>query len=213
MDLRPADLAEPAVQALVGLHLAAMQANSPADFVFALDASGLQHVDVSVWSAWDDDVLLGIGALRTLDADSGELKSMRTHPAHVRKGVARAILEHLIEAARAAVDDAYEPAGDAKRIKAEKRLLEKAFSGAKRGLLVAAVQRYVLVAQPGDVARSARGAELTALRAALLVSGSFAAMKAVADPDVDDAGWRDMAGFALGTDLQALRVATGTLPT
>ena len=101
MDLRPADLAEPAVQALVGLHLAAMQANSPADFVFALDASGLQHVDVSVWSAWDDDVLLGIGALRTLDADSGELKSMRTHPAHVRKGVARAILEHLIEAARA----------------------------------------------------------------------------------------------------------------
>ncbi len=101
MDLRPADLDDPAVRALVGMHLASMRANSPPDAVFALDAADLRHADVSVWSAWDGDALLGIGALRALEADCGELKSMRTDPAHLRKGVARAILEHLVAEARA----------------------------------------------------------------------------------------------------------------
>ncbi|MBN8482821.1 MAG: GNAT family N-acetyltransferase [Xanthomonadales bacterium] len=100
MDLRPAELDHPAVQALIGVHLAAMHANSPPGHVFALDDSGLRQADVSVWSAWHDDALLGIGALRGLDAHAGEVKSMRTHPDHLRKGVARVILEHLVAVAR-----------------------------------------------------------------------------------------------------------------
>jgi putative acetyltransferase len=78
-----------------------MHANSPPDHVFALDLSGLKAPDVTVWSAWAADAILGIAALRRLDADTGEVKSMRTHPDHLRKGVAAALLEHIIAQARA----------------------------------------------------------------------------------------------------------------
>jgi putative acetyltransferase len=56
---------------------------------------------VTVWSAWEGDEILGIGALKALDATSGEIKSMRTHPNHLRRGVAAALLEHIIDEARA----------------------------------------------------------------------------------------------------------------
>lgn len=56
--------------------------------------------DVTVWSAWDGDEILGIGALRQFDRIAGEIKSMRTHPAHLRKGVAAALLEQIIGEAR-----------------------------------------------------------------------------------------------------------------
>lgn len=78
-----------------------MQANSPADHVFALDLSGLQVPEVTVWSAWDGETIAGIGALKVLGDGSGEIKSMRTHPDHLRKGVGAAILERIIEEARA----------------------------------------------------------------------------------------------------------------
>ena len=77
-----------------------MQANSPAGHVFALDISGLQVPEVTVWTAWDSEDIAGIGALKVLGDGSGEIKSMRTHPDHLRKGVGAAILERIIEEAR-----------------------------------------------------------------------------------------------------------------
>jgi putative acetyltransferase len=68
--------------------------------VFALDLSGLQQPNVTVWSAWEGEAIAGIGALKLLNGGIGEVKSMRTHPAHLRKGVAAAILEHIIREAR-----------------------------------------------------------------------------------------------------------------
>jgi len=90
------DLTRPEVAALVDYHLRQMHAHSPACHVFALDASGLSHPDVTVWTVWDDDGLLGMGAMKRLDDRHGELKSMRTAPNALRRGVARAVLDHMI---------------------------------------------------------------------------------------------------------------------
>ena len=86
------DLSHPDVIGLIELHLRSAFENSPPGSVFALDLSGLRDPAVTLWSAWDGEDLLGLGALKELDADHGELKSMRTSPAHLRRGVARAML-------------------------------------------------------------------------------------------------------------------------
>jgi putative acetyltransferase len=100
MRIRQDDLSDAASQALLRLHLSGMQANSPAGHVFALDLSGLKAPNVTVWSVWDGEEICGIGALKQLDHEVGEVKSMRTHPDHLRRGVAAALLERIIEAAR-----------------------------------------------------------------------------------------------------------------
>src|ERR1700755_3702582 len=101
MEIRVDDLSSSSTQELLRLHLAGMHANSPPGHVFALDLSGLQAPGVTVWSAWKGEAVCGIGALKALDAASGEVKSMRTHPDHLRRGVGAAILEHIISEARA----------------------------------------------------------------------------------------------------------------
>jgi putative acetyltransferase len=101
MEIRTDDLSSEATQALLRLHLAGMHASSPPGHVFALDLSGLGAPEVTVWSAWEGEHICGIGALRRLDAASGEVKSMRTHPDRLRRGVAAALLEHIIAEARA----------------------------------------------------------------------------------------------------------------
>ena len=94
--IREDDLSAPSVRELLALHLAGMRANSPADGVFALDLSGLSGPDVTVWSVWDGPQIVGIGALKRLGANAAEIKSMRTHPDHLRRGVARQLLDHII---------------------------------------------------------------------------------------------------------------------
>ncbi|MFZ5669928.1 MAG: GNAT family N-acetyltransferase [Pseudomonadota bacterium] len=96
-----ADLDADDVRALLKLHLAGMQANTPAGHVFALDLSGLRRPNVTVWTLRDEGELAGIGAMKALDDGGAEVKSMRTHPDHLRKGVAAAVLEHIIGEARA----------------------------------------------------------------------------------------------------------------
>src|ERR1700740_2681273 len=100
MEIRADDLSSIATRELLRLHLAGMHANSPPGHVFALDLSGLQPPKVTVWSAWDGDAICGIGALKQLDASSGEVKSMRTHPRYLRQGVGAALLERIIDEAR-----------------------------------------------------------------------------------------------------------------
>ena len=99
--IRRDDLTHPDVLDLLDLHLRAAFENSPPGSVFALDASGLRDPSVTVWTAWEDDALLGMGALKQLDPAWGEVKSMRTAPAQLRRGVAGALLDHLVAEARA----------------------------------------------------------------------------------------------------------------
>lgn len=96
----PGDLSDPRVIALLREHLEGMHASSPPGSVHALDLSGLRTPDITFVTAWDGDVIVGCGALKQLDVTHGELKSMRTTAAHLRRGVARQILEHLLGLAR-----------------------------------------------------------------------------------------------------------------
>ena len=102
MQIRRDDLNGPEIQALLAQHLANMHEQSPPESVHALDLSGLRRPEVSFWSVWSDGgELMGCGALKELGAGEGEIKSMRTADAHRRRGVARAMLLHIIAAARA----------------------------------------------------------------------------------------------------------------
>lgn len=94
------DLTGEAVIELLRLHAEGMVANSPADACHFLDLEGLRTPDITFWSIWDDGSLAGCGALRELDSLHGEVKSMRTDPQHLGRGVGRRVLGHIIEAAR-----------------------------------------------------------------------------------------------------------------
>lgn len=101
IDIREDDLSGAPTQALLALHLKGMHASSPPGTVHALDLSGLKAPEVTVWTAWRGEALLGVGALKSLGDARGEIKSMRTHPDHLRQGVAAALLDHIIAKARA----------------------------------------------------------------------------------------------------------------
>jgi putative acetyltransferase len=94
------DLRRPAVHALLEEHLRSMHALGPPESVHALDLQKLRAPGITFWSAWDDDRLLGCGALSQLDPRHGEIKSMRTPQAHRRTGAGRAILMHILDVAR-----------------------------------------------------------------------------------------------------------------
>ena len=99
--IREDDLSCDQVRALLALHVAGMRDSSPPGLSFALDLSGLKAPGVTVWTVWDGEALAGVGALKDLGDGAGEVKSMRTDPAHLRRGVGAALLEHIIGKARA----------------------------------------------------------------------------------------------------------------
>jgi putative acetyltransferase len=96
MEIRIDDLQGPEVRRLLAEHLHGMTLHSLPESIHALDLTGLQATDVTFWSAWDGGELLGCGALKELDPSHGEVKSMRTASRHLRKGVARAMLAHIL---------------------------------------------------------------------------------------------------------------------
>ena len=100
LEIREDDLTGEATRALLALHLGEARTNTPAAFSFALDLSGLQQPNITVWTAWAGDQLAGVCALKELGEGSGEVKSMRTDPRHLRRGVAGALLDHIVEEAR-----------------------------------------------------------------------------------------------------------------
>jgi putative acetyltransferase len=100
MEIRPGGLDTHQVEALLAEHLDDMHRFSPSESVHALDPGRLRLPDLTFWSLWDGDELLGFAALRELDPTHAELKSMRTASAHRRRGVAAALLDHVVAAAR-----------------------------------------------------------------------------------------------------------------
>jgi putative acetyltransferase len=100
MEIKSDDLTGPEVISLIGEHLHGMTLHSPPESIHALDLEKLKKPEISFWTVWEGDQLMGCGALKELDHQHGELKSMRTASAHLRKGVARAVLEYIIAEAR-----------------------------------------------------------------------------------------------------------------
>lgn len=101
MNIQIDDLTRPAIHALLEEHLRSMHALGPPESVHALDLEKLRRPEITFWSAWEGDVLLGCAALKALGGGHGEVKSMRTPEARRRTGAGRALLMHIIEVARA----------------------------------------------------------------------------------------------------------------
>jgi putative acetyltransferase len=100
IEIRIDDLNGPEIHALLEEHLQQMRAQSPPESVHALDLGGLRRPDITFWTVWSGNDLLGCGALRELDAMHGEIKSMRSANAHRRRGTGRAMLEHILDEAK-----------------------------------------------------------------------------------------------------------------
>jgi putative acetyltransferase len=100
VQIAPADLADPQVRDLIAFHQGAMIAGSPPGHSFALNLSGLQTPDITVWAVHVEGRVAAIGALKRIDPERGEVKSMRTHPDFLRRGLAAALLETIIADAR-----------------------------------------------------------------------------------------------------------------
>lgn len=96
MDIAIDDPARADVLALLAEHLADMHATSPPESVHALDVDALRVPAVTFWTARRDGVLLGCAALKELEPDHGEVKSMRTATAARGAGVATALLRHVV---------------------------------------------------------------------------------------------------------------------
>lgn len=94
------DLSRPQVHALLEEHLANMYELSPPEQVFALDLSKLRADDITFWTVWEEEKLLGCGALKELTPNHGEIKSMRTPAATRGRGAGRAVLAHIISVAQ-----------------------------------------------------------------------------------------------------------------
>ncbi|MDZ4857594.1 MAG: GNAT family N-acetyltransferase [Candidatus Hydrogenedentes bacterium] len=99
MDIRVDDLSGPEIAALLTEHLQSLAEVSPPESCHALDLDGLRQPQITLWSVWQGQELVGCGALKELDAAHAEIKSMRTASAHLRKGVGELLLQHLISEA------------------------------------------------------------------------------------------------------------------
>ncbi|MFF2748138.1 GNAT family N-acetyltransferase [Kitasatospora sp. NPDC058048] len=100
MQIATDDLSGPEIARFLDEHVQQMRAISPPESTHALDLDALRRPGITFWSVRDDGVLVGCGALKQLDADHAELKSMRTAPLRKRSGVASLLLEHIITEAR-----------------------------------------------------------------------------------------------------------------
>ncbi|MFC4322901.1 GNAT family N-acetyltransferase [Litchfieldia salsa] len=94
------DLTGQEITKLITEHLRGMELHSPPESIHALNLEELKKPEITFWSAWEQDQLVGCGALKELNSQHGEIKSMRTSTSHLRKGVARKILQHIIEEAK-----------------------------------------------------------------------------------------------------------------
>jgi putative acetyltransferase len=98
----PGGLDDPQVVALLQHHYTSARAQTAPGSAHAMDLSRLKAPDIRFWSAWDDDRVVGVGALRALSDEHGEVKSMHTARAARRMGVGSIVLDCIVTAAREA---------------------------------------------------------------------------------------------------------------
>ena len=100
MEIKKDDLTGAKVAELIREHLHGMTLNSPPESIHALNIEKLRQPNITFWTAWDGSELAGMGALKELDSSHGEIKSMRTSSSYLRKGVARKLLQHILDEAK-----------------------------------------------------------------------------------------------------------------
>lgn len=99
MDIKIDDLSGIKIRALLQEHLLGMAENTPSESIHALDLEALKSPEIILWTAWEGMELLGCGALKELNNEHAEIKSMRTAKQHLRKGVASRMVQHIIDQA------------------------------------------------------------------------------------------------------------------
>lgn len=100
MKIRIDDLRGPEIAALLEAHLDLMRSQSPPESVHALDLEKLRESDITFWTSWDGEELLGCCALKILGNGHGEIKSMHTAKVARGRGIAAKMLSHLEDHAR-----------------------------------------------------------------------------------------------------------------
>ena len=100
IEIREDPLEGPQMLQLLADHMAFAVETTPAAARHALDVEGLRHPAITFWSMWEGDDLLGCGALRELDPEHGEIKSMHTAKKHRGRGLAKKMLAHIIAEAK-----------------------------------------------------------------------------------------------------------------
>ena len=100
LEIRIGDLSRPEIAAFLNEHLQCLAEVSPPESRHALNLDELRKPDMTFWSVWQGHELVGCGALKALEPAHGEVKSMRTAAAHLRKGVATMLLDHIIAEAK-----------------------------------------------------------------------------------------------------------------
>lgn len=96
-----ADFDDPRLAAFLQEHLDDLRPTAPPESQHALDLDGLRRPVVRMWVVEDAEGIVATGALALVAEGHEEVKSMRTHPRARGRGVARALLAHLLDDARA----------------------------------------------------------------------------------------------------------------
>ena len=100
MEIKLDDLTGTEIAELINGHLTSMATHSPPESIHALNLKELNKPGITFWSVWEGNELVGCGALKELDMNHGEIKSMKTSPSYLRRGVASRMLEHIINVAK-----------------------------------------------------------------------------------------------------------------
>ena len=90
----------PEVNDLLNKHFVELRSVSPAGSTHVLDIAGLRVQSIKFWSLWENNELIGCGALKFLEENHGEFKSIRVADAFKKKGIGERIINHLIEEAK-----------------------------------------------------------------------------------------------------------------
>jgi putative acetyltransferase len=90
----------PEVNELLVKHFIELRSVSPKDSCHVLDIVGLKDPSIKFWSLWENNELMGSGALKFLDKEHGEFKSIRVNDKFRNKGCGLKVIKHLIEEAK-----------------------------------------------------------------------------------------------------------------
>jgi len=86
----------PEVLELLNKHFIELRSVSPEGSTHVLDIEGLKDQNIKFWSLWEDNLLMGCGALKFLNKEHGEFKSIRVEDRFRKKDNGIKILKHLI---------------------------------------------------------------------------------------------------------------------
>ena len=100
MEIKPDDLSNPKVVALLEEHIGDMHRISPPGSVHTLDLSALRSRDVSFWVIWQGETPVGCVALQEHQKTWAEIKSMRSSNGHRGKGIGKQLLDYVLAVAK-----------------------------------------------------------------------------------------------------------------